>query len=315
MDLLSSVLSSLRVESIFISGWRLSEPWGVDVSAFDPGYCLTVLEGRCLVELSSGETLVLAVGDSLMAPLGGNCSIFSSAQANRINLDKLPWRGEKFRGLDAFTQPAAATHVTWGGCGATSRLLGLAFTFQQSTGDFLLSALPEFMILRHNEAGMFPLTQQAMDFLVDDTSPGYFAVARQLANLVIIGQLRSYLLSSENHPIGWLRGMQDRAIAKAMTAIHSHPEKAWTVAMLAAQANMSRSAFAARFTSLIGIPPIDYLHRWRISLAEEKLISTHESVANIAAALGYRSDRVFRHSFKKCTGLPPQKHRAKYRSR
>jgi len=312
MDLPSSILLSLRIQSTMISRWRLSEPWGVDVVDFDPSYCLSVVEGHCWVEWDGHKPVKLFRGDSLLAPFGGVCALKSAPGAASILLADLPWSGERYTGLDD-DQPAAPTQVVWGGGGPESRLLGLAFTFQSGTGDFLLSSLPQFMILRRNEAGILPLTHPAMESLIDDASPGYFAVARQLAELIIISLLRAHIFSSESQATGWLRGLQDGPIARVLSAIHTNPQRSWTVSRLASVANMSRSAFAGRFSQLVGLPPIEYLNQWRSELAADQLRTTRQSMDSIARDVGYSTDRVFRRTFKQRFGMSPMQYRKKHR--
>lgn len=165
------------------------------------------------------------------------------------------------------------------------------------------------MILRGKAAGLLPLTHPAIESLIDDTRPGYFSVATQLAELILISILRANIICAENSPVGWLRGMQDPKLVKALTSIHANPQKPWTVLQLSSEANMSRSAFSERFTRLVGTPPIDYLHRWRTSLAADYLRSSTQPISAIAQLLGYQSDRVLRRVFKKNLGVSPQKYR------
>lgn len=315
MDLLSSLLSSLRIESTSISGWDLTAPWGVNVRNFDPGYCISVLEGQCWARFPGEDPVLLLAGDSLLAPRGKQIAILSSPDADTVEIWDLPWRGEDFHGLDALHQPASAQKVTWGGGGEHSRLLGLAFTFQQGSSDFLLSALPPFITLRGDQAGIFHLIHPAIEFLVDDTNPGYFAVASHLAQLIIVGLLRTHILSADIHPTGWLRGMGDPAIARALNAIHTALQQQWTVASLAETAAMSRSAFASRFARLVGQTPIDYLSQWRIQQAAGLLINTKRSLVDIASQVGYQSDRVFRQAFRQRLGLSPSTYRRMHNDR
>lgn len=314
MDLLSSLLSSLRIESTSISRWDLSAPWGVDLRDFEPGFCISVLEGQCWFRFPGEPPIQLLPGDSLLVPRGRPGALLSSPETEEIiAIWDLPWRGDDYHGLDAYHQPASAQQVSWGGGGERSRLLGLAFTFQRGSSDFLLSALPPLITLRSGEAGIFPLIQPAIEFLVDDGNPGYFAVAAHLAELIIVGLLRAHILSADSHPVGWLRGMRDPAIARSLMAIHTAPQRQWTVATLAERAALSRSAFASRFARLVGHTPIDYLNQWRIRQATGLLINTRRSLADIAAQVGYQSDRVFRQAFRQRLGVSPSTYRQQYR--
>ncbi|PCJ42533.1 MAG: hypothetical protein COA71_03200 [SAR86 cluster bacterium] len=312
MDLLSHLLLSLKVETSSISSWDMSAPWAVNVIGFDPGYCLSVVAGECWVQMDDDEPVALNSGDILLVPSGGVSKLMSSPGILGTDLYDLPWKDSyRLQPVDGNHLPVAST-VIHGGGGEGCRLLGLAFTFQYGRGDCILSALPKFIILRSHEAGLLPLTQPAIKFLIKDKKPGDFAVARQMAELIILDMLRTYILLENQYPTGWLKGMKDKCISEVLSAIHAEPEYKWTVSKLASIANLSRSAFAGRFTKLIGQPPIEYMHDWRIGLAVDRLRSTRVPITELAESLGYRSDRVFRQAFKQRMSVSPQKYRNQF---
>lgn len=309
MDLLSSILSALKIEATSISRWELSSPWGVDVIDFSPGYCLTVVSGHCWVQLPGSECLQLCSGDSLLVPGGGTCQLLSEPDSVAIPLGELPWQGDDYQGLDARHQPASAQQVRWGGGGEACHLLGLAFTFQSGLSDFLLKALPDTNILHRDDAKLMPLTQQAIENLIDDDQPGYIAVAGHLAEFIIVSMLRSVILSEKGESVGWLRGLQDPHIHRALTSIHSSPQQNWSLSQLATQALLSRSAFAERFHRLVGVTPMEYVNRWRIQIAADLLIRQDSSLQQIAEDVGYQTDRAFRRVFKQVLGESPSSFR------
>ena len=106
---------------------------------------------------------------------------------------------------------------------------------------------------------------------------------------------------------GWLKAARDPQIGRTIVAIHRTPAAAWTVESLAEVAGMSRSAFAARFTELVGVPAIQYLATWRMHLASERLVSTDQPISQIAADIGYLSEPAFNKAFKRVFGAPPGK--------
>lgn len=311
MDLLSHILSSLKIESTSISSWHLSDPWGVNVRNYDPGYCLIVAEGSCWVE-TDDDNVQLFTGDSIMAPRGGSCKITSTPGAATTDLKDLPWSDTRSRILDSKNHPDSAISVNHGGGGATCRLLGLAFVFESMSGEFVMSSLPTFIRLRGIDASTLPSIKPLIESLIHDDKPGYFAVAAQMAELVIMGLLRYYVLSSKNHSPGWLLGMQDQAIQKALLAIHAEPDQQWTVPKLASLCHLSRSAFASRFAKQVGKTPIDYLNNWRITISTQKLRTGNCSISQVAVSTGYQSDRVFRQAFKQRMGLSPQQYRKQF---
>ncbi|EJM22924.1 transcriptional regulator containing an amidase domain and an AraC-type DNA-binding HTH domain [Pseudomonas sp. GM21] len=311
MDLLSNVLLSLKVESTVISEWRLSAPWGVDIRDFSPGFCMTLIEGYCWFYAPGHPPQKLSRGDTLLAPRGGVCALASAPDSALASLSEV-WQQPTFEGLDTEHRPSAPVRVEWGAGGEETQLLGLAFTFQGRGRNLLLDVLPEFIVLRSVDNGVFPGVESAVALLQaerEETKPGYFAVAKLLAEMTFVSLLRAFIQSEPHHPIGWLRGLGDEKVAKALEAMHAKPASPWTVPVLASTAGMSRSAFAARFTHLVGQPPIEYLISWRVQLASELLSATRHPIPVIAQMLGFQSDRVFRQAFKQRAGVSPLNHR------
>ncbi len=312
MDLLSSILSALRIESTSVSRWHLSAPWGVDVREFSPGYCLSVVAGQCWITLSGRDTVHLRPGDTLLALKGGDCQLLSEPGALTAPMNDLPWQGEDIQGLGAHHRPTSTQQLTWGGGGALCRLLGLAFTFRSGRSNFLLQALPQFIVLRRDDTELLPLTHSAIECLVDDDQPGYIAVADQLAELIVTSLIRSAVLSDTVPANSWMKSLQDRHISRALAAIHAEPQRAWSLLALAQEAHLSRSSFAARFHLLVGQTPMDYVNRWRIQLAADLLTETQTAITLIAQQVGYQSDRVFRRVFKQQMGYSPVAYRKIY---
>lgn len=312
MDLLSNFLLMLKVESTSISSWHMSSPWGVNVCNYEPGFCFVVEQGTCWVDSNPGGAVQLFEGDTLLVPRGGNCKLMSSLGVALTDLHALNWSDDRPATLNRSFQPGSAVSVVHGGGGTECRLLGLAFTIQRGQGEFVLSHTPQFIVLRKEDTRISGWTRSVAQSLVFDSDPGYFAVAKHMAELIIIGLLRAYILTDQSYTPGWLKGLRDACITKAMLAMHEQPHQQWTVPQLATISNLSRSAFSARFTKLVGVSPIDYLHNWRITLAEEMLRDSKSSITAIASALGYQSDRVFRQAFKQRLHLSPREYRAEF---
>jgi transcriptional regulator GlxA family with amidase domain len=151
--------------------------------------------------------------------------------------------------------------------------------------------------------------RSAVDFLgaeEGEAKPGYIALAQHLAGLIFVSLVRAYVLHATEQPRGWLRGLTDKRIAQALTAMHGTPGQAWSVATLAAQAALSRAAFAARFHELIGQTPMAYLTAWRMYLAAERLSRGAVKISQLTEESGYRSERAFRQAFKRHIGQTPR---------
>jgi AraC-like DNA-binding protein len=135
-----------------------------------------------------------------------------------------------------------------------------------------------------------------------------------LAELLFVEAVRSHLASLPDRETGWLAGLRDPAVARGLTLLHGRLAEPWTTERLAREAGMSRSAFADRFTAVIGQPPMRYLAHWRLQLATRQLRESHRSLAQIAHDIGYESDAAFTRAFKRAYGISPSAWRAQSRT-
>jgi AraC-like DNA-binding protein len=143
----------------------------------------------------------------------------------------------------------------------------------------------------------------AHEMLCDE--PGQQALLDRLLDVALVQLLREHFNSHETQAPGWFRASSDPRIAATLQALHSEPARQWTVAGLAAEAALSRSAFARRFAEQLGVAPLEYLSDWRMALARERLRDTDDGLAVIAQSLGYASEFSFAAAFKRHTGMAP----------
>src|SRR5262249_51748464 len=148
----------------------------------------------------------------------------------------------------------------------------------------------------------------------DPSGPGGEAVVAKLSELLFIETLRRYIGTLPNDQTGWLAGVRDVEVGKALALLHRKPAHPWTIASLASEAGTSRSVLAERFRRYLSETPIAYLTRWRLQLGAQMLTSTSSSVAEIAAEVGYESEPAFNRAFKREFGLPPARFRSQSRS-
>ena len=139
--------------------------------------------------------------------------------------------------------------------------------------------------------------------------PGNFLVARHLAHLVLVQALRLYISQGVGRQVGWLFALADPQLATAIGAIHASPGVRWTLPVLAKKVGMSRSNFAQKFKATTGTSPIDYLTRWRMLLACDRLSGGVDTVSAIALSLGYESESAFSTAFKRVIGCAPRHYR------
>jgi AraC-like DNA-binding protein len=135
--------------------------------------------------------------------------------------------------------------------------------------------------------------------------PGSEAVITRLGDILVIQAIRSWLETDPAAKTGWLGALQDEQIGRAIALIHRDPARNWTVASLADELAMSRSAFAARFTELVDEPAMQYVTRWRMQVAVSALRNDGATVGELASRLGYRSEAAFARAFKRVIGVPP----------
>lgn len=127
----------------------------------------------------------------------------------------------------------------------------------------------------------------------------------RLAELMFVEVLRKHISDLPDDARGWCSGIRDPQVGAALHLMHDRPANPWTVEALAREVGMSRSGFAERFASFVGVPPMHYLARWRLQAAASLLTGPRMSLAEVAAAVGYESEAAFNRAFKKHVGLPP----------
>jgi AraC-like DNA-binding protein len=141
-----------------------------------------------------------------------------------------------------------------------------------------------------------------------EPQPGGFLVAEHLAYLMLVQALRLHLAEGLKGGVGWLFALGDRQMSAAITAMHDDPAHRWTLQQLAQIAGMSRSIFAQKFKDTVGEPPMEYLLRWRMTLAGDKLVDSSDPISVIALSLGYESESAFGKAFKRVMGCSPRQY-------
>jgi transcriptional regulator GlxA family with amidase domain len=138
-----------------------------------------------------------------------------------------------------------------------------------------------------------------------DGDPGAATVMVKMSELMFIEAVRRYLAALPREETGWLAGLRDPAIGRALSLMHARIKEGWTADALAREVNLSRSTFADHFTSLIGVPPMRYLLNWRMLVARRKLQEAHPTITQIAFDVGYESEAAFTRAFRREFGVPP----------
>lgn len=172
----------------------------------------------------------------------------------------------------------------------------------------LLAALPRLLHVRREAGSPGDSLDQLLDFTVAESREkraGGECVRLRLSELMFVEVVRRHLESLPVEQTGWLAGLRDETIGRALGLLHERPAQAWTLESLARETGLSRSALADRFSHFVGQPPMQYLTSWRLQLAARLLADSTAKVASVALEVGYESEAAFSRAFKKATGVPP----------
>jgi AraC-like DNA-binding protein len=183
--------------------------------------------------------------------------------------------------------------------------------------DLILAALPALTRIRAADPAATVL-RYLLDRVLRELShpgPGSEFAGEQYAQLILVEVLRVALDSRNVPETGWLRLLSDSDLRPALALMHEHPAHPWRLTDLAQAVSMSRSTFATRFRTLSGVPPLTYLHNWRIRLAQAALRDTNATVASLASRYGYSSESSFSHAFTRTAGVSPRRYRTLHRNR
>jgi AraC-like DNA-binding protein len=176
----------------------------------------------------------------------------------------------------------------------------------------LLAALPPVIRVSDRDGG--PLNAFVRFAVAESNEPriGGESTLARLSELMFVEVVRRYFETLPAEQTGWLAGLRDPHVGRALTVLHQSPERAWTLQRLSREAGLSRSSLAERFTALVGQPAMQYLTNWRMQLAANRLLSGLEPVAAVAEFAGYESEAAFSRAFKKAVGMAPGQWRRKF---
>ena len=313
MDALSDVLKSVRLEGAVYINAEFTAPWCVQsrfglatirarlAGAEHVMFFHFVTEGHCKVRLpDSMEALDVGAGDLVLFPSDGR-----HVMGSDLRLAPVETAGLIAPEAAARTELLQMRH---GGGGAVTRFVCGYLACSRSVCRPLLEALPRVLRIRIGEGPASALLSELlrMGVLESSTSrPGAQSMLAKLSELMFVDALRRYVEEMPPGGKGWLAGVRDPQVGRALALLHAKPDHPWTVDELAREAALSRSALGDRFVALVGEPPMQYLMRWRLALAAQRLRSDHEAIARVAERSGYESEAAFSRAFKREFGMPP----------
>ena len=193
--------------------------------------------------------------------------------------------------------------------GGDSVIVGAHFILNDHHAGILLGVLPPIVHIRtESDKAAMRWSLERMRQELREPQPGGFLVAQHLAYMMLVQALRLHLAEGLKSGVGWLFALADKQMSAAITAMHDDPAHRWTLQELAQVAGMSRSIFAQKFKDTVGEPPMEYLVRWRMTLAADKLVNSSDPISVIALSLGYESESAFGKAFKRVMGCSPRQY-------
>jgi AraC-like DNA-binding protein len=309
VDALADVLDVARISGSVLAHVHAREPWGLDLALANGAAFHAVTAGSVWLEVDGEPARRLMPGDVVLLPTPGLRHLLLSAPgvvARRYD-----------PGLKAELVTAAGDLVI-PGPGSPSRFLCAGFSYDNELAHPLLSLLPPVLHVSAADEGPEAPLQSALRLLMGELSRhqiGSEAAVERLIEVLFVHVIRSWLDGSvDSMPPSWLSGLREAVVARALGLLHSEPERAWTIAELAAAVHVSRSTLVRRFNDLVGEPPAAYLTRWRMELAARLLRESEQSVGRIAHLVGYTSEFAFSRAFSKHRGEPPGRYRKRIKS-
>ena len=325
MDVLSNVLETVRLTGALMITADLNDPWPILSPSFEvllqsrssKAECVSffhiITAGKCLFKMESGKPFLLGNGSVIIFPHGCPHIMASTLQIQPTPIVALP-NGEGMQGLPK---------VKHAGPGENTKLI-CGYLLCDQRFNPLLGAVPEVIILSPEKEriskdnpellpntlsitpnGWLDMNLRHLTDEIKEKNEGSATLITRLIELMYMEVLRRYMKNLPENSRGWLAAVRDHEVGKALMYLHSNPEEKWNVETLASKVGVSRSAFAKRFTELIGESPMLYLTHWRMQLAKNLLQQPDLSMAMVAERIGYDSNVSFIRAFKRYVGETP----------
>jgi AraC-like DNA-binding protein len=312
VDTLSEVLRAVRLQGAVFYDVHVTAPW---VAAAPPSKVVAphvlpgaghvieyhvITSGRCWGCIAGEQPLRLEAGDVIVFPQG-DAHVLSSEGATGGTPD-----------VSLFARPVGGqlpVLIEEGGGGEPCHIVCGFIGYDARPFNPLLATLPRMIHVRGGGGLIDPFVRMAVDESGQRRTGGEVVLAR-LSELMFVEVVRRYLGTLPPESPGWLGGLRDEFVGRALAVLHDRPTHDWTIDELASTVGLSRSALAERFTHFVGTPPMQYLAHWRMQLASHLLASGSASLAEIAHAVGYGSEAAFSRAFKRLVGTSPATWRA-----
>ncbi|RDS83607.1 AraC family transcriptional regulator [Dyella monticola] len=298
-DVLSQVLKLIRLRGDRVFHGELGSATEVN---FPPGPAtfLHLRSGELSVSLPHEAPVLLRPGDFVLLPHADGYTIRSESSSKPRQCFEAA--------IDVSPSRNAQTFRWAMDDGTAGSFLAGSFYFDGAPLRSLLTGLPRLIHLtcdKVSEPAWLAAIAHFLEVESRSAGPGSSLMISRLIDLLVIRTLRMWV-SRQGNRIGWLSGLSDERVGRALNAMHREPYRAWTVAALAQTAMMSRSTFSNRFTAVVGLSPLRYLTRWRLTIAADLLRAGTLKVTEVARDVGYGSEAAFSRAFKEEFGYPPR---------
>lgn len=310
MDALSDVLRTMRLKGgVFLHGEYFA-PWCLAVQA-DARSCAPylgetthvipyhyVLEGRACIGLADGQQLELGPGETVMFPHNHPHLLGSDVTRPAV-------------AGDSVVQPSATgglATIRLGEGGERTRIVCGFLGLEDISGNPVIASLPAALRLGARTGSAEEWIRSSFHHAAEQIAAGHTAseaLMSKLSELLFVEAIQRYAEESAPQQSGWLAAFRDQQLSRALALLHARLAEAWTVEALGHEVGLSRSALAARFVEVLGMPPMQYLANWRVHAAAHELISSGKPIPRIAQQVGYESEASFTRAFKRVMGSPP----------
>lgn len=309
MDALSEVLRVVRLSSAIFFHARFTAPWcfssppaATVMHTLHPGAERLVVfhlltEGQCQVQVEGIPPATLKAGDVIIFPHGDAHRVASSldvASPGPTDLQAILRRKPHL--------------LQYGGGGEITQFICGYLVCDPRLCRPIMQALPPMLIVSLRTHGKKDWLEQSIHYAVAEAEsprPGGEGVLSKLSEVLFVETLRRHITQLPAEQTGWLAGLRDRLVGKALSLMHESPQHAWTLEALARRAGTSRSVLAERFIHFVGQAPMSYLTQWRMALAANLLRNSAMGLDQIAEEVGYNSDTAFSRAFRREFGMPP----------
>ncbi len=293
-DVLSDTLHDFGMSGVFYAASEMAAPWGIDIPPM-PGTMIFHLltRGSAVIEVA-GERVPLEPGAVMLVPHGTGHAILDASGSSATPLFDLPREevGERYE------------RIRLEGSGEVSEFLCGAVRFTGLGVTRLLEALPPTLVAAPDDAAWM---RASFGLIADESRnprPGSDLVTARLADVLVVQAIRAWL-GSATPDRGWVAGLRDPQLGRALAAFHARPDRAWSLESLARVAGVSRSGFAARFTEIMDEPAMTYVTAWRMALAARLVREERLPLTRVAARVGYQSEAAFSRAFRRAHGVTP----------